>query len=284
MSSVEKKFFLSLSEEGFHRLAYREWGKRGKKPTLICVHGVTRLAQDFDVLAQRLSKDYHVVCLDVVGRGDSDWFRSHRFYNFAQYCSDVTALIAHLNVEKVHYLGTSMGGIIGIILAAFPKTPIQSLIVNDVGPEMVMSEIRRIGTYIGKAPDFASREEALAFVRTTYGSFGKLTDAQWENMADYSVRNFGDTLRVHYDPQIGKAFRSNYAFYTFALWSYWEKIHCPTMTLRGKESTFLTKNVAEKMGQRGPQNILIEIDDAGHAPALLSDFEFTAIKQFLDSV
>ncbi len=283
MTSVEKKYYLGVSEQGFHRLAYREWGKAGKKPTLICVHGVTRLAQDFDVLAKRLAKHYHVVCPDVAGRGDSDWLTNYRYYNFTQYCSDITALIARLNVDKVHFFGTSMGGIIGIILASLPNSPIRSLIVNDVGPEMVMSEIRRIGTYIGRAPNFHSRAEAEDFVRKTYSSFGNLTDKQWENMAGYSVRDTSEGLRVHYDPNIGKAFRSNYAFYTFTLWSYWEKISCPTMTLRGKESTFLTPSVAERMGEKGPNNILVEVEGAGHPPALLSTFEYTAIKNFLDS-
>lgn len=284
MQSIKEKYVLGLSEEGFHRISYREWGRRGKKPTIICVHGVTRLAHDFDVLAEALSKDYHVVCPDIAGRGNSDWFHNHKHYNFTQYCADINALIARLDVEKVHYIGTSMGGIIGMILAGLPNGPIASLVINDIGPEQKMSEIRRLGNYMGLAPEFGDMDEVTEYVRTTYSAFGNLSDQQWKQMGLNSVRKHSDGYKMHYDPKIGKAFRSNYYFYTFTLWHYWDKIACPTLALRGELSTFLSAETAEKMTQRGPKCKVVEIKEAGHAPALQSPYEIKVIKDFISSV
>ena len=126
--------------------------------TIVCVHGVTRISHDFDVLARQLSRKYRVICPDIVGRGNSDWFGNKENYNFIQYCSDINALFAHLHINRVHFIGTSMGGLIGMILAAMAHTPIDSLIINDIGPDIKRTELRRMGEYIGNAPIFTSKE------------------------------------------------------------------------------------------------------------------------------
>ncbi|MEO0443812.1 MAG: alpha/beta hydrolase, partial [Pseudomonadota bacterium] len=143
MPNTKDHYYLGVSNEGFHRLYYREWGNPKSDITVICVHGVTRISHDFDVLARHLGKRYRVICPDIVGRGNSDWFGNKENYNFVQYCSDINALFAHLHIDRIHFIGTSMGGLIGMILASMVHTPIDSLILNDVGPDIKRTELRR---------------------------------------------------------------------------------------------------------------------------------------------
>ncbi len=283
-SEPSDNFYYGLSNEGFHRNYYREWGDPDSEHTIICVHGVTRLSRDFDVLANALSKKYRVVCPDIVGRGYSDWFGNKQNYNFLQYCADMNALIANLNVEKVHWIGTSMGGIIGMILSALPHTPIESLILNDVGPDLKRIELQRLGKYIGKAPTFATQDDLFTYYKETYQAFGNLPETHWKKMALYSSFKEDYGYRMHYDPKIGDAFRSSYSFYNFDLWKYWDEIECPTMLIRGKLSTFFTPEVAEKMLQRGTDVRLKEVDNVGHAPMLNNKAEVDFIKAFYQSI
>lgn len=277
-------FYFGLSSEGFHRNYYRAWGDPNSEHTIICVHGVTRLSRDFDVLAKALSKGYRVICPDIAGRGYSDWFGNKQHYNILQYCADMNALIAHLNVSKVHWVGTSMGGIIGLILAAMPQTPIQSLILNDIGPDLKRVELQRLGKYIGKAPTFATKKELLEYYKNIYQSFGELTEKQWKGMAAYSSFKEDYGYRIHYDPKIGDAFRASYSFYNFDLWKYWDEIECPSLLLRGELSTFFTPETAEKMIERGHDVRYKEIANVGHAPMLNTEEDIKCIKKFYESI
>jgi pimeloyl-ACP methyl ester carboxylesterase len=284
MPSPSNNFYYGLSNEGFHRNYYREWGDPNSEHTIICVHGVTRLSRDFDALAEELSKTYRVICPDIVGRGYSDWFGNKQNYNFLQYCADMNALIANLNVKKVHWIGTSMGGLIGLILAALTHTPIQSLILNDVGPDLKRAELQRLGKYIGKAPAFSTKEALFAYYEETYQAFGKLAKKQWQKMALYSAFEEDYGYRMHYDPKIGDAFRSSYSFYNFDLWKYWDDIDCPSLLLRGELSTFFPQAVADKMCQRGSDVYFSEVKNVGHAPMLNSKTEINTIKKFYKSI
>ena len=285
MPNSTDNYYLGLSNEGFHRLYYREWGDPNNAHTLLCVHGVTRISHDFDILAHKLSKKYRVICPDIVGRGNSDWFGSKENYNFIQYCSDLNALIAHLHVDRVHYLGTSMGGLIGMILAAMAHTPINSLILNDVGPDIKRTELRRMGEYIGNAPIFQSKKAYYEYYKTIYQGFGDLlTQIQWKEMAKYSAFKIDGGYRMHYDPKIGEAFRKNYSFFNFDLWKYWDEIECPVLILRGCDSTFFTRDVADKMCQRTSDARLIEIEGAGHTPPLKTNHEINIVENFLDEM
>lgn len=277
-------FYYGLSSEGFHRNYYREWGSPKSEHTIICVHGVTRLSRDFDVLAKELSKKYRVVCPDVVGRGYSDWFGNKKNYNILQYCADMNALIAHLNVENVHWIGTSMGGIIGMILSALPHSPVRSLILNDVGPDLKRVELQRLGKYIGRAPSFATKEELLTYYKETYQAFGTLTEKQWKEMSLYSAFKEDYGYRMHYDPKIGDAFRASYSSHNFDLWKYWDEIECPTLLIRGALSTFFTRDAADKMTERGHNVRYKEIEEVGHAPMLNNKTEIQFIKQFYKSI
>jgi len=284
MSSPRDNYFYGLSNEGFHRLYYREWGNPDSEHTIICVHGVTRISQDFNALAKTLSKKYRVICPDVVGRGFSDWLGNKQNYNFLQYCADMNALIAHLKINKVHWIGTSMGGIIGIILSALQNTPIQSLILNDVGPDLKRVELQRLGKYIGRAPVFETKDELFEYYKEIYQSFGELNTKEWEKMAEYSSFRESSGYRMHYDPKIGDAFRASYSFFNFDLWKYWDEIECPSLLIRGKESTFFPLKTAEKMISRGADISFIEVEDIGHAPTLRTPYEIKHIQDFFRSV
>lgn len=285
MQRCTDNYYLGLSSEGFHRLYYREWGDPDNEHTIVCVHGVTRLSNDFDALAKKLSKKYRVICPDIVGRGNSDWFGNQDNYNFIQYCSDLNALIAHIRADKIHYFGTSMGGLIGMILAAMAHTPVQSLILNDVGPDIKRTELRRMGEYIGKSPIFSTKQELVEYYQQIYsGSCGLLTENQQKMIARYGAFKTEGGYRMHYDPKIGNAFRKNYSFYNFDLWKYWEEVECPVLILRGADSTFFPVSVAEKMLRTTSDATLVEIQGAAHTPPLRTQEEIKVVESFYKKV
>lgn len=279
--NTRDNYYLGLSSEGFHRLYYREWGDPKSEHTIVCVHGVTRISHDFDVLAKELSKHYRVICPDIVGRGNSDWFGNKESYNFIQYSADLNALFAHLHVERLHFLGTSMGGLLGMIMAAMAHTPIQSLILNDVGPEIKRTELRKIGDYIGKNMVFSTQKEYFDYYSKIYQGLGSLISAsEFKKLAKYSAFKAQDGYRLHYDPKIGDAFRKNYSFFNFDLWKYWEEVECPVLVIRGSESSFLTEETAEQMIETGANAELVVIEKAGHTPPLRTKYEIDQVLKF----
>ncbi|NTV12003.1 MAG: alpha/beta fold hydrolase, partial [Zoogloea sp.] len=177
-----------LGPNGLHRMAYAEWGDPDNPRVLVCVHGLTRNGRDFDYLARALSGRYRVVCPDVVGRGRSDWLAEKGDYQFPTYVADMVTLLARLDVESVHWVGTSMGGIIGMLLSALPNTPVSRLVLNDVGPVITVNSLRRIGEYVGNAPGFASIQEAEQYIRAVSEPFGPLSDEHWRHLAECSVK------------------------------------------------------------------------------------------------
>lgn len=284
-ANCRNQYYLGLSNEGFHRLYYREWGDPDNANTIICIHGLTRISHDFDELAQALSQHYRVVCPDIVGRGNSDWFGNKDHYNITQYCADINALIAHLRVDEVHFIGTSMGGLIGMLLAGMAHTPIQSLILNDVGPLIKRGELQAMGDYVGRSPIFTSRDEIYDYFTTIYhGSCALLQQKQIRRMVNYSAFKTDGGYRLHYDPKIGDAFRKHYTSFNFELWKYWEEIECPVMVLRGSESTFLTTDIVDKMASTHEDMKLVEIPKAGHTPLMKTQSEINIVSQFFEDV
>ncbi|WP_119165829.1 alpha/beta fold hydrolase [Algihabitans albus] len=272
-----------LSASGFHRIAYRDWGPRDAGRTVVCVHGLTRNGRDFDALAAHLAQaGWRVICPDVVGRGDSDWLGNAAHYGYAQYLQDMTALLARLDVEEVDWIGTSMGGLIGMMLAACRGHPIKRLVVNDVGPLIPKAALERIAEYVGQTWAFADLAEAERHVCKAYGGFGDLTAAQWAKLTRDSLRPGPDGGYLsNYDPGIGAPFVGQ-PLKDVDLWATWDAISCPVLLLRGAQSDLLSTETAAEMRRRGPPTRLVEIPGAGHAPALLSPFEFAAIRDWLD--
>lgn len=274
-----------LSPAGFHHMAYVEWGDPGNPRVLVCVHGLTRCSRDFDFLAQALSREYRVVCPDVVGRGRSEWLRDKSLYDVPQYCADMAVLLARLDVETVDWVGSSMGGVIGMALAAQPETPVTRLVLNDVGPVIAAASLARIGEYLGNAPRFESFEQAEAFVRAVSAPFGPLTDAQWRHLVLHTTRKSPDgRVEFVYDPGIAQAYRSmqqSAGGRDVELWPLYDAVRCPTLLLRGAESDLLTHETALQMGARGPKPRVIEFAGIGHAPMLMDENQIAPVREFL---
>jgi len=278
---MSSRFYLGLSAHGFHRLHYLEWDALADQPTVVCVHGLTRNARDFDTLAATLQTEFRVICPDVAGRGQSDWLASADDYGLAQYVADMTALIARLNVEHVDWVGTSMGGLIGMILASQPGTPIRRLILNDAGTYIAQSAMQRIAEYVGEDPRFADLPEAEAYLRKVHAPFGRLSDDAWRHMAEHSTRRLEDGgYRLHYDPAIGNIFRKE-PIEAIDLWHVWDAIRCPVLVLRGARSDVLAAETAREMTQRGPGARVETLADVGHAPALHSADQIGLIRAWL---
>jgi pimeloyl-ACP methyl ester carboxylesterase len=269
-----------LGPSGFHRLAYRERPGPDGAPTLVCVHGLARNAGDFDAIAEALSAHYRVICPDMPGRGKSEWLTIPAEYGYPLYLADCAALIARLDVESVDWLGTSMGGLIGMMLAARPGNPIRNLVINDIGPFVSKVGLERIRGYVGLDPTFPSLEALEAALRANYATFGALTDAQWGKMARDSAREKPGGFGFAYDPHIGDAFKEG-PLEDVDMWPVWEALRCPTLVLRGAHSDLLTRQSAEEMTRRGPKARLVEFEGVGHAPALSSDDQIAAVRAFL---
>ena len=275
-----------LSPAGLHRMAYKEWGDPKNQNVLICVHGVTRVSDDFDVLALALMDKYRIICPDIVGRGKSDWLPNPQLYQIPQYVSDMVTLLARLDVETVDWLGTSMGGLIGMGLAAMPKNPIRKLILNDVGPALNFDAIVRIGEFIGQDVRFDTFDEAAAYIRAVSLSFGPHSEAQWHKLAsDVLKQNKEGKWIRHYDLSLSipvKAITPELAAAGQAmLWTAYDAVKCKTLLVRGSESDLLTKEAAQEMTTCGPCATLIEIAGVGHAPTFVQPEQIEIAKKFL---
>ena len=281
--NMRHKSVQCMSPAGLHDMAYVEWGDPANRRVLVCVHGLTRCGRDFDALAEALQGEYRVVCPDVVGRGQSGRLRDPRHYVVPQYCADMVTLLARLDVESVHWVGTSMGGLIGMVLASMEKSPVSKLVLNDVGPVVTAASIARIGEFVGKAPQFSSLEEAEAYVRAVSVTFGALSDAQWRHLTVHTVRQLpAGGYEMAYDPAIGEPFRQDMdKGQDVELWPIYDAIRCPTLVVRGAVSDLLTADTARQMTQRGPRAQRVEVPGVGHAPMLMTPEQIAAVRGFL---
>ena len=270
---------LCLDPHGFHRLRWTEWGDAENPRVLVCAHGLTRCSRDFDYLAERMSDEYRVVCPDAPGRGRSDWLADKSDYNYPVYCADAATMLAALGAERVDWVGTSMGGILGMFLAAQPRTPVAKLVLNDVGPVVPKASLQRIAAYVGLDPVFDSLE-ALEAVMRSVSPFGELTAAQWRHLAIHVARRGDDgKWRFHYDPGIAAPFRGA-ALADVDLTPFWRAVRSPALILRGDSSDLLTPDILARMLER-PGTQFVEVPRTGHAPMLMDDFQVGAIRDFL---
>jgi pimeloyl-ACP methyl ester carboxylesterase len=270
------------SARGLHRMAYLEWGDPRNREVLVCVHGLTRTGRDFDDLARALSGQLRIVCPDVAGRGDSDRLADPMAYGIPQYVADMVTLIARLDVETVSWLGTSMGGLIGMALAAQVGSPVKRLILNDAGAVVSKVSLERIGTYVGQAPAFPDIGTAEHYIRAQLAPFGSHSDAQWRFLTETWLRRNDDgSYRAHYDPRIAEPFRAAMPEKDLELWALYDAIRCPTLVLRGEHSDLLRRDTCAQMAKRGPQAKLVEIAGVGHAPTLMHADQIDIVRKFL---
>ncbi|EYC51278.1 alpha/beta hydrolase [Hylemonella gracilis str. Niagara R] len=293
--------------DGTHRVAYWQWGRDDAPHVVVCVHGLSRQGRDFDVLARALLQasggeqgDLRVICPDIVGRGRSDWLADPLGYQIPVYAADMAVLLGVLKPRTLDWVGTSMGGLIGLALlgqaalhpASLPApVPIRKLVLNDVGPVIAWAALERIGTYLGAPMRFDTVEQAAEALRLISAGFGPHTREQWLELSRPMLKpapleaGKGMGYVLHYDPAIAAPYRQmtpeSAAAGEAMLWQLYDAITADTLLLRGKESDLLSVETAQAMTQRGPRARLLEFEGVGHAPTLVADAQVRAVRAFL---
>ena len=296
MTEPELHFVACPDAQGGHRMAYWQWGEPSADHVVVCVHGLSRQGRDIDVLARalcaRAPTPLRVVCPDVVGRGRSDWLQDPSLYQIPAYAGDMLALLAQLKPAVLDWVGTSMGGLIGMVVCGQPglplPVPVRRLVLNDVGPAIRWEAIERIKTYLGDTGRFESLEAAAAAMRAISATFGPHTDAQWLELSRPMVRPLegeGGALTLHYDPAIAVPVRATTAEASAQgeamLWQLYDNIQARTLLTRGAESDMLTRETAAAMAQRGPRAHVVEFAGVGHAPTFVADDQVRCVTDFL---
>lgn len=276
--SARRSLYVTLGGFETHVTA---WGDPAN-PALMLWHGLARTGRDFDTIAAALSDTYHVICPDTIGRGLSQWSADpDRDYRLPVYADHALALADALGLGRFRFLGTSMGGALGIVAGATTlRDRLSRLVINDIGPTFPQAPFDRIRTYVGAPPDFATMAETEAYFRVIYAPFGAHTDAQWRHLAETSVRRLPNgRLTPHYDPAIARQFHAHPR--DFERWGEWDSLTPPTLVLRGVDSDLLTVEVAAEMTRRGPRATLTEVRGCGHAPALNVADQIAIVRAFL---
>jgi pimeloyl-ACP methyl ester carboxylesterase len=272
-------------------MVYQDWGDPSNPDVVVCVHGLTRISDDFCELAQALADRYRVILPDVVGRGRSDRLKNPSRYMVPQYAMDMMVLIKALGVPTVRWVGTSMGGLIAMALAAQPQSPISRMVLNDVGAVLSGDALARISRYLGTKTEFASYAEAFLALRGVFASFGPHSENEWKLIVDRVIRPIpgAQGFRTHYDPAIAEPFRDAYGAFgkdqapppDLLLWDLYDAIRCPTLLLRGATSDLLSAETAKEMTERGPRAQLVTFEGVGHAPSLMHADQIRVVRDFL---
>lgn len=302
MTEPRLDYVMCASPAGVHRMAYWEWGDADNDKVLLCVHGLTRCGRDFDELAQRLAPHYRVVCPDVAGRGRSDWLVDPSAYTVPQYIADMLVLIARLDVEQVDWVGTSMGGLIGLGLAgalaasavhrpqrgefglpAGRTLRLGKVVLNDVGPHLDGRGLARIADYVGREVSFDTFDEAMAYVQSVSPGFGPHSPSQWRRLTRDVFNQQGGRWVKHYDLRLAVGLQDDAALKAaeLMLWSAYENLASPVLLLRGEDSDVLSGDSAREMLARNPRARLVEFHGVGHAPTLLTDEQIDPVERFL---
>lgn len=273
--------------EGTHRLAVYEWcNPVNLKGTVFCVHGLTRNGRDFDVLASALSENYRILSVDVAGRGRSEWHKDPAHYNYADYVADISHLIKELKLSNINWIGTSMGGIIGMMIAnTFPKL-LRTLTLNDIGCFIPSAGLSRISEYVSQLTNFESCPAAEAELRRRCAPYGIKSEEHWQNVFCHSIQETADNrFRLAYDPAIAKnLFSPDKTVEDVNLWPLWEAVKTiPTLLIRGMDSDILTHQTSIEMEKSHPNFSLLEIENIGHAPALMDELQIGVIKRWLET-
>ena len=277
---------------GAHRVAYREWGgwrdrtasDSSPPPVLVCVHGLTRNGLDFDTLGAALGGEFRVICPDLPGRGSSDWLSDPSYYRLETYVADMLELLRQLGVQHVHWLGTSLGGLVGMLLASLPDSPVVRLVLNDIGPRIERVALQRIAGYVGQTRVFSDIHEAERYVRLVSAPFGALSDADWQHLTQVVLRPRREGgFEFNYDPAIAEAFRRVTAASDFDLWPFYRRIRCPTLVMRGELSDLLSRESAAEMAACGPHARVVEIAGVGHAPMFLDPAQIALVRGFFQA-
>jgi len=283
------RFANSISSKGFHTIAYRYWSSQlevdsdDTKTPVVCLHGLTRNNRDFDYLAKELSNNRRVICPDTVGRGNSDWLRDPEDYNLSQYNLDVAVVAADSGLDVYDIVGTSLGGLMGMILSSMDRTKIRRLVINDIAPEIPMWALQRLSKYLGENPFFDNLEDVEEYMREKYAPIKPMKKEHWHKMAKHGTLEASDGYRLAYDPTIAENYRRYWLLMYFNIWEFWEQIQCPVLVLRGAESDFLTEGLMNRMRDSLPHAQFMEFDGIGHTLSLNSKKQINIVRDFLDA-
>lgn len=265
-------------------MAYREWGEPSNPKVLLCLHGLTRAGSDFDAVAKAMRDQYRVICPDIAGRGASDRLRPAKLYAVPQYANDVATLMAVLDAQTLDVLGTSMGGLIAMVLAGLPNSPIRKMVVNDVGPRIDAAGLTRIAQYVGLAPVFATADEAVAYLNGLTKAFGPHTSEQTDALNRPLVVHTPQGWTLHYDPALAEPFKTTTpegaAQAEASMWHSWESITAKTLITRGVNSDLLSRATMNEMIERGRDVTAVEFEGTGHAPAFLTGPQLSVLRSF----
>ncbi len=269
---------------GFRRLAYTEWGEADNPRVAVCVHGLSRNGRDFDAFAEALCPSHRVICIDLAGRGESDWLREMAGYSPATYLADIRTLLASLKLTEVDWIGTSLGGSLAMLIAgdedAVARGLIRRLVLNDIGPHVPAGGMEPIAERVGRAPVFDDLEAAEAYQKQACAEWGSLSDETWMHLTLHSLRpQDGGGFAYHHDPVIGDALRAAGAMRDIDLRPWWRRIECPVLVLRGAESNILLAETAAEMKADGAE--LIEYPGIGHTPSIMVDEQIEAVTGWL---
>lgn len=267
-----------------HKISYIEFGDPENKNVIVCAHGLTRNAHDFDRLAQELSKNYRVISINYPGRGDSENFKKASHYNYTTYIKDTLLFLKYLNIKKPIWIGTSMGGIIGMALASKFKKIFKGLILNDIGAFIDSAPLVKIGSYAKKTVILEDLVSAKEHLKLIYGQLGIKKEEDWDYLTEHSViSTLGGKYKMNYDPAITKGMKNAKSQKDVDLWSIWNKIKCKILLVHGVKSQFLTKSTITKMKDTQAFD-LYEVKYAGHAPSLMNSEEISHITSWVDKL
>ena len=271
-----------LGASGYRNVHVVEWGKRRAARVIVCAHGYSGNARDFDDLARELSRDARVLCIDFAGRGESDWLASALEYHFPQFLADVDSVLTQLSIREVDWVGTSMGGLLGMLLAARPKSYVRRLVMNDVGAYVPLDALHAIGRNLAAPARFASLAEVEAHLRETHREWGELTAEQWRRLARHGARAaHGGGYAMHYDPRITRLLQPFALAPGLFFWDAWFRVRCPVLLVRGEHSRVLPEAIAETMLEVKPEAELVQVEGCGHVPSLMQPAQMATVRDFL---
>ena len=265
---------------GTHQLAYHDWQVGTPQKTIVCVHGLTRNGRDFDFFAQECLREYRILCPDIAGRGRSSWLKNKSWYHYGTYVADMLYFFDKLQLQDVYWVGTSMGGLIGMVLAATYPEYIKKLVMNDIGPFIPESALKRLGEYVGKEVSFEKYVDAEKYIKTILAPWGVTDRIQWRNITENSFNKNTGQYVPNYDPEIRQAFFSVQG--DLDMWDLWAQVKCPVLVLRGAMSDLLTSATAARMQSSRAGVEVIEFPNIGHAPSLMPREQILKVKEWLD--
>ncbi|WP_367363970.1 alpha/beta fold hydrolase [Candidatus Tisiphia endosymbiont of Nedyus quadrimaculatus] len=268
-----------------HKIAYLEFGDPNNENVIICAHGLTRNAHDFDKIAMALSDNFRVIAIDYPGRGDSDVFKTKKHYNYQVYVKDTVLFLKKLAINNCIWLGTSMGGIIGYVLASKYKELIKAMIINDVGPFIPAAPLVKIGQYAGQTPSFVDLVSAKQHLKLIYSQFGISSEEDWDHLTKYSFIKIQDgKYKMNYDPGIIQGMNANADKpKNVDIWTIWNKIVCKLLVIHGAKSEILQQDTIDKMKKTKDFDLFV-VDYAGHTPSLMTDDQISYIKSWVNAL